>query len=624
MTHSTSRRNPYVIGRPIDESQLLFGRESLFNFIEENLKQDVKVILLHGQRRIGKSSVLRNIPNFSPPEDFIFVFFDLEYHSRKPLSSILDAIATEIIEQLEFDLDKISIPDITDLETDPYIFSNQFLPQVYQELKDKKLVLLLDEFDALNNDTPDAAVEHFFPYLRSIIELPDNQLFIILCVGRQSADMPNLLNIFNHAPYQEIGLLDVEDASRLITQPAQDFLNYEQNAIDEIYNLTAGHPYFIQVICFNIFVQARAEEKWQVTREDVEAIVDKAIESAEAGLAWFWDGISIIEQVVFSAVAEAQELAILQNQAIPEEPFTLLNNYGIVQTKELVQAAKLLVEKGFLDEKGHRVKIEIVRLWLLQRHRLDTEIKTLGKKQVNLISEKANTVHEDSIDNYERILGEDSNQFSTILNLAKEYLEAENFESALELYIRAYQFDPIRNQDKLLHVLERYGDNLRKQKEFASAKQQYESILEIDPNEISVQQKLQLLTDEIAKEATDNYPKPNWRRRTGIVLGIVVSVSVAFGIYQLLHRCPNNQQLGFGLGCEAKQNKINYPHRITNITRGDRRVFPKILNIDLTKLELNIDPKIKISVLSQTRQLGETQETPTIQMYLRMMNYELV
>ncbi|BAY88257.1 ABC transporter substrate-binding protein [Tolypothrix sp. PCC 7601] len=392
MTHSTARRNPYVIGRPIDESELLFGRESLFNFIEDNLKQDIKVILLHGQRRIGKSSVLRNIPNFVAPEQFAFITFDLEYHSRETLSRILAAIATEIIEQLELDLDRISLPDITELETDPYIFYRQFLPKVYQEIGNQKLVLLLDEFDALNNDSSDTAVEHLFPYLRSIIELPDNQLFIILCVGRQSADMPNLLSIFNNVPYQEIGLLDAEDAAQLITQPAKNSLNYEQNAIDEIYRLTAGHPYFIQVICFHIFVQARSEEKWQVTRTDVDAIVEQAIESAEAGLAWFWDGLTILEQIVFSSVAEAQK------QAFPENPLTLLKKYGIIETEELVQAARQLVEKGLLNASGNQIKVEIVRLWLLKRHPIDTDIQALIQQQeqkINVISQRNITQHQE-------------------------------------------------------------------------------------------------------------------------------------------------------------------------------------------------------------------------------------
>ncbi|NES68836.1 MAG: hypothetical protein F6K24_28230, partial [Okeania sp. SIO2D1] len=52
MTPERNRRNPYIVGRSIDESKLFFGRESMFHFIEDHLSNNQQVILLHGQRRI--------------------------------------------------------------------------------------------------------------------------------------------------------------------------------------------------------------------------------------------------------------------------------------------------------------------------------------------------------------------------------------------------------------------------------------------------------------------------------------------------------------------------------------------------------------------------------------------
>ncbi|NJN48892.1 MAG: hypothetical protein HC805_02685 [Alkalinema sp. RL_2_19] len=57
MVMIASRKNPYIIGRPVSESDRFFDRENLFRFLTDSLPQ-AQVILLHGQRRIGKSSVL--------------------------------------------------------------------------------------------------------------------------------------------------------------------------------------------------------------------------------------------------------------------------------------------------------------------------------------------------------------------------------------------------------------------------------------------------------------------------------------------------------------------------------------------------------------------------------------
>ncbi|NEP37538.1 ATP-binding protein, partial [Moorena sp. SIO3B2] len=96
VTNSSNHPNPYEIGKIIDDPDKFFGRESLFQFIEDNLRQRVKVILLHGQRRIGKSSILAQIPNKVATDQFYFVNFDLQGYIHKPFSHIIYNLAQEI------------------------------------------------------------------------------------------------------------------------------------------------------------------------------------------------------------------------------------------------------------------------------------------------------------------------------------------------------------------------------------------------------------------------------------------------------------------------------------------------------------------------------------------------
>lgn len=145
-------QNPYIVGSPINEPNKFFGRESLLNFIEDNLRQNVKFILLHGHRRIGKSSVLKQIPNKIAQSEFVFVHFDLQCHTYSKLCVILHNLSEEIINQLEINQDNITILKERDLETNLSRFSDKFLPQIYQELGERKLVLLLDEFDVVCDD----------------------------------------------------------------------------------------------------------------------------------------------------------------------------------------------------------------------------------------------------------------------------------------------------------------------------------------------------------------------------------------------------------------------------------------------------------------------------------------
>ncbi|NEO96891.1 MAG: branched-chain amino acid ABC transporter substrate-binding protein, partial [Moorea sp. SIO3G5] len=103
--NSAVPRNPYIIGRPIDDNDqyLFWGRQSLFWFIEDNLKNKTKVMIVYGQRRIGKSSLLRHIPTSVNLDSFSFVPFDLESYSHKSLGEVLEELAIEILDSLELD-----------------------------------------------------------------------------------------------------------------------------------------------------------------------------------------------------------------------------------------------------------------------------------------------------------------------------------------------------------------------------------------------------------------------------------------------------------------------------------------------------------------------------------------
>ena len=328
MTKAKFKLNPYIVGRPISERELFFGHQNLFAFIEDNLKQGVQVILLSGQRRIGKSSLIFQIPKFVAQDEFAFVHFDLDPMGRLSLSNLLHSLAEEILANLELDPQRVKLPSTKDFNRDYQLFSQNFLPQVYRELGKKNLVLLLDEFEVLTSYEPTSSAKHFFPYLQSILK-EQKRLFIIPVVGRKPDDLPKLLGLFREAPHREIGLLDRVSSKRLITEPARNDLVYESDAVEAILELSSCHPYFTQVICYGLFARARSEDNWQVTRDRVASIVDEAIEISEARLVE-WDFLDIAEVA---------------------EPGQQLTQY--------------------------KVKIELVRRWLVKQHPLKQEISQL-------------------------------------------------------------------------------------------------------------------------------------------------------------------------------------------------------------------------------------------------------
>jgi len=517
MVISTKPINPYVIGRPIYKPELFFGRESLFQFVGDNLIQGSQVILLHGQRRIGKSSVLAQIPNFVMPDKFAFVLFDLQDKNAMSVGAVLHRLAKEVRDNFQLSPEIIKLPTVAEFENKKEIFSESFLPQVTRELEGRNLVLLLDEFDVLSNYNPNSADEHFFPYLQSLIA-GHPQLFIVPVVGRRVEDMPKLLSLFRRAPQWEIGLLDDRSARQLIVKPAEGVLEYEEEAIAAIIELTAGHPYFTQVICFALFGEARQEDRWRVSRTDVEKVADKAIEIAEGGLQWFRDGLPVAERVVFSAVAEAQQIAAAKGDRFGGEPISLLKEYGVVETEALIEAGGRLVDWGFLDlvdvrERFPRYKfiVELVRRWLVKRYPLRDEIWELEKvsSEANRIYELAGEFAQNSAKNilsfYEEALEINPNHFKALFELGEGYLEVEDFKKAAIVYKRLYKVNPLRAEDGLVKSLLGYGSQLIEAGETELARKQFGQVLEIEPdNQIAWEKWRKLSVEFIIKHKSSS------------------------------------------------------------------------------------------------------------------------
>ncbi|MCE2695987.1 MAG: ABC transporter substrate-binding protein [Anabaena sp. 49633_E8] len=628
--------SPYTVGTAISDPNKFFGRQDLFGIINDCLKNNEQIILLHGQRRIGKSSVLRQIPQKLSTDEFVFIDSDFQKIETPSTSKILCSIAIDIKNEIEKRNDELSnhlaentILILTHLAENTNSDSfREFLSAVYQQIGNKKLVLLWDEFDVLSEKDSD----NFCNYIRQLLE-KDQKLFIIPIVGRDISKLPNLVSSLRIKFSKEIGLLDIKHTREIIIKPAEKSLIYEEEAIEAIFNLSAGHPYFTQVVCLTLFELARSREQYNISCQDVcnSNIVEKILkdDQACAGLTWFWDGLTPEQQVIFAAAAETQ--------ALPQQPLMLLKSYGIVPTEYLDKAYDQLAEYEFLDETKVKVKIELVRRWLVKTHKLKEEIshlETVKQENINKLLSVADDLreHDDTraVQTYELALKLNPNNFKTVTSLADEYLKIEELNKACELYKRAYQFysfigninkqesvlqplltvaekysksenfeqaleiyrladkiDRESSKDGFLQTIENYVHKLIIAREWIKATEQCQSGLEIDPNRILFKQRLKEIE---ARESNTNLnvaakplnKKPStimlkWLNRSSRLiasLGLAGVVVIGVGISQSLRTCPPGERKELGVFCVVDNSRIS---------RGNSTFFPEINNIPRDK-----------------------------------------
>jgi tetratricopeptide (TPR) repeat protein len=483
-------RNPYVIGVPLTNDASFYGRQDFFNFIKDVLDAEKQnVIVLYGQRRIGKTSVLHRAAKWIEDQGSFFpVYYDLQGKERLNLGEVLENLAHTLARRLD-----LARPDAALFDDEGSYFGDRFLPLVFERLGESRLVLLVDEFDVLSDEieSPRAASKTLFPYLQDLI-VTRPQIGFVFVVGRRIEELATHFQaIFKQAVYRRVGHLKPEDSRALIVEPARGMITYSDDAVRQIQNLAAGHPYITQLICFEVFNALRASGQTTVTADVVNNVVNSAIESGHGALNWFWEGLPRAERFILSAVAQvSDESAVGSKEAVRQ----LLEDHHIrFSGLELNDAPDRLVEWEMLRREGpdaYQFVVEIVRRWVIKEHPLSSarrDIDYVSKRAVRLY-ENARDAHSEgdlpyARDEYRRTLKANPNHSGAQLGLALVLFELGEIDEAIVEFERAYAIDEMSARDGLMRARLAKGKALEEQDLIDNAVAQYEQVLQLAPAE---------------------------------------------------------------------------------------------------------------------------------------------
>jgi outer membrane protein assembly factor BamB len=373
--------NPYATGRPLGPgSPVFFGRDDLFDFIRENLGRlgQENILVLVGQRRMGKTSLLRQLPA-QLGEEYLPVFLDGQALGFEGgVAGLMYDVALEIVEALAnkgIDVEPMTLDDLAERPT--HAFERQFLPRVVQALDGRVLLLLFDEFEELEMRVRGGELSPtIFSYLRHLMQHSQNLAFLFAGthrLGDLTADYWSIL--FNIALYRRLGTLDDRAARRLIVEPVQGCgLVYDDLAVDKMLRVTGGHPYFLQLLCYALVNLRNRERRNYLTIEDVNHTLAEIVDLGEAHLTFLWSESSLQEQAVLLALAQLLSTGEPGTQGTVAE---LLEEFGLqVSRAGIAEAIGQMVRKEILQraEQGSNryvFTVDLMRLWLEESRSLD-------------------------------------------------------------------------------------------------------------------------------------------------------------------------------------------------------------------------------------------------------------
>lgn len=359
--------NPYIIGVPLTEQQQIFtGRTDTATRIEQLLLDRRRPpLLLYGQRRMGKTSLLNNLGRLLP-STIIPMFVDLQ----GPASSASDhaGFLYNIARGMRDSAKKQSgftLPPLTReaLATDPFTCFDEWLDQVEQTLDPNTALLALDEFEKLDTAISKGRFdeENVLGMLRHLIQ--HRPRFKVLLSGSHTIEeFQRWASYLINVQVVHISYLKEEEARKLIEQPIPDFtLRYEPDAVQRVLQLTRCHPNLVQLLCSEI-VTLKNEHNPSIRRlatlSNVEAAVPEALSS---GSLFFAD--------IQNNQVNADGLAILRFLAAQGERATVSKEVLSRQfCDRLDSTLDLLLRRELIEPvgDGYRFQVELIRRWFAQ------------------------------------------------------------------------------------------------------------------------------------------------------------------------------------------------------------------------------------------------------------------
>ena len=321
-------RNPYVPGTPLREgSPIFFGRDDLFDFLGHSLggAHQENVLLLIGQRRTGKTSALKQLPG-RLDESKVPVFVDCQGLLVRGTGDLLHRVASIVHMQLVQAGCDLSLPSRQEFQDNPDItFEHAFLGEVRKAIGGRLLVLVLDEFEELEEKVSGGALPaEVFAYLRHLMQHVRGLAFILAGTHKlEELSREYWSFLFNIALCKKVGFLSPEATRDLIVEPVKDHISFDDMAIDYIQRLTSGHPYFLQLSCWRVVQHCIEKGINNVVFRDVHEVTESIIERGEDNLSYLWDMAAPEERLLLVLLAK-----LVQDQGTVEAPDVVASAQG--------------------------------------------------------------------------------------------------------------------------------------------------------------------------------------------------------------------------------------------------------------------------------------------------------
>ncbi len=444
------------------------------------------------------------------PKVYIPVFFDLQGRTHTTLDRFLWWLARETVRVLKQERGvDFPLPDRENFSKDLEFFENSFLPSLTPFLGDSCLLFTFDEFDNLEeSEVREELARPLTDYLRRLMSRGDmNFIFSIGSSGRKLENMQaEYTEFFKTALYKKISFLSRDQTQNLVTRPVSGVIEYEPSAVDRIFAITSGHPYFTQLTCHELFARCQRTDQRVIATEDVEAILDDVVERGTVNLKFVWDEAADIERWSLAALANLEKT---DNRSLVD---FLKSHHVRFNDSELNAGLLHLREKDVITNEN-RFVIHLLKLWLQKNRTIDqvreelTEVNPIANRYIEIGVEFKNAgMYEKAVGSFREALNIAPENIQAQVNIALVYMAQNAHEKAIVEFERALKIDDedVAARSGLCDAHLALGDTAMQRGRTKDAVKSYLRVLSINAEHTEARQRMAELSTQRAEKALAN------------------------------------------------------------------------------------------------------------------------
>jgi TolA-binding protein len=489
-------KNPYITTNPVGDSSTFVGRTNIVREVVQmlNSKKD-NAIVLHGQRGIGKTSLLQYLTTeLSINENHYSIYFDLSHKANLSLIELINELALSIADKFNQKAPNLGEHPKTN-------FINTWLPNILP--KNGTLILIFDEFKNKQTNTT------FFTYLRQILNLELQSLKFIFASGYYVDDLDTLgVCLFKGVPPTKLVLfLNKKNTHKLVSISEQNkSLIWPTQVVDSVWRYSQGHPLLTQQICSQVWQQLHKNQSKDVPIAkiaDVENAIFDVLDISRNYLEYLWDALNSAERVIAAAVAEADQ------QSITDENLEkyLYDNGIRVFIRQLQNAPRVLQDWNLLEYRndGYHFRVELIRRWVKENkalRRIQDDLDNIDPIAENLYQRALNSYKDEkfstSINKLNEALNLNPNHLKAHQLLADVLLSQGQLNRARQHLETLHYYKPVAARSRLIQVLLQLAE---KTDDEDKQVQLYEQVLSLEPTQAEATNKRKAILEQHADTA---------------------------------------------------------------------------------------------------------------------------